>query len=88
MQQVARSLVTSSAHQQPIHVLVVEKQDGEWVLYLIDEDQVLHAGGFVETWTHAQKLASNFAPSQIVALNDEGQVVVQELVGQRLMADL
>jgi hypothetical protein len=65
------------------NTLVVAKLAGTaWAVFPLDQGEVMYEGPFVKAWTHATELARRQRPARIVALNDEGNVIAQETIGE------
>jgi hypothetical protein len=64
--------------QTPIYAL--SRSDDGWVVFELEKRVTLFEGPFVEAWTYASERAARRAPANVVALNDEGNVVAQAII--------
>jgi hypothetical protein len=63
---------------------VVAKLDvASWTLCQQGKEEILYQGPFWNTWSYARELVSGLAHARLVALNEDGRRVAEELVRSR-----
>jgi hypothetical protein len=60
-------------------VYAVAKLQERWVVYVLEDDEMLYEGSFVAAWAFASDLALRTAPARVVALNAAGDVVARAI---------